>query len=266
MNSLPRIVICQRKLVVRPFYWNVIRLTSYGPPPSTPPKPGSLTYKYENFLGRWPKVLAMHRTIVDGEKKLKDLEVPQLEVLVQMSSEAPKLTMVTVLLPLPFAFYVFALAVIFFPRLVLTRHFWSDRQRREYFQLEVTKSLVNGEQLVKSLGNPRKPEDLSSKEPSALALNEKYLLQALHSILLLPGSERRLKARINALRQLDAVLPAVIDDLTERQLVFHTYIRRLNIGSKSEEQLRKSLKDYIKYVSKLDDTAYLYAPVFINRA
>lgn len=41
---------------------------------------------------------------------------------------------------------------IFFPRLILTRHFWSDAQRKKYFQLDVQRSLANSS-LPGLLGN-----------------------------------------------------------------------------------------------------------------
>ncbi|EFP10056.1 hypothetical protein CRE_16512 [Caenorhabditis remanei] len=106
------------------------------------------------------------------------------------------MAIVTALLPVPLSVYVFAFAVIFFPRLVLTRHFWSDEQRREFFQLEVTKALISGEQLLSTLGS-------------------------------------------------------------------NCYIRKIDIGKKNESEMRDSLRQYVKFTSRMPNNVYLYAsPLF----
>ncbi|KIH64214.1 hypothetical protein ANCDUO_05480 [Ancylostoma duodenale] len=79
-------------------------MTSSGPPPVAPPKPGSFSDRYDKFIARWPKVHALHRMVVDGsrwcfsdikvyfrikrelsskKKELTDLTMEELEVLIQ---------------------------------------------------------------------------------------------------------------------------------------------------------------------------------------
>ncbi|RCN29953.1 hypothetical protein ANCCAN_24280 [Ancylostoma caninum] len=81
------------------------RMTSSGPPPVAPPKPGSFSDRYDKFISRWPKVHALHRMVVDGsrwcfsdikvyfrikrelsakKKELTDLTMEELEVLIQV--------------------------------------------------------------------------------------------------------------------------------------------------------------------------------------
>ncbi|CAI5439173.1 unnamed protein product [Caenorhabditis angaria] len=302
-----------------------VRFTSAGPPPSDPPKPGSLMFKYEQFVGKWPKILALHKTVMNGsrwcfsdvktyyktrkslmsgEKKLADLSVEQLETLVQSGSElakmialmiviqipgpgdllilmleaekirhiaifgpltslipieGPKMAIVCVLAPMPLTVYLFGFAVIFFPRLVLTRHFWSDEQRREFFQLEVTKALINGEQLLKEVSvETVKPAD-------QLETAQLFLLHGLHSMYLLPGSTNRIQKRIEALRSLDSLIPLEIEQMNERQLIFNCYIRKIDIGSKNKEQLKTSLLDYVKFTSRMPNSTYLYASALFKK-
>ncbi|EYC43172.1 hypothetical protein Y032_0501g2600 [Ancylostoma ceylanicum] len=80
------------------------RMTSSGPPPVAPPKPGSFSDRYDKFIARWPKVHALHRMVVDGsrwcfsdikvyyrikrdlsskKRKITDLTMEELEVLIQ---------------------------------------------------------------------------------------------------------------------------------------------------------------------------------------
>ncbi|CAI2312656.1 unnamed protein product [Caenorhabditis sp. 36 PRJEB53466] len=285
MHSLTRILLNRRSVLSQPALL-VVRHTSAGPPPAAPAKEGSLTYKYEAFIGKWPKVLALHRTVLEGsrwcfadvkmyfktrkavasgQKKLTDLNVEELETLVQMPVEGPKMAIITALLPMPLTVYVFAFAVIFFPRLVLTRHFWSDDQRREFFQLEVTRALISGEQLLKAYGNPSPTDESRLKPLDKVDSSESLLVHGLHSLYLLPGSTKRIAKRMDALRALDNLLPAAIDEFNERQLIFHCYIRKIDIGKKSETEMRESLREYVKFTSRMPNNAYLYASALFKQ-
>ncbi|CAC42296.1 Letm1 RBD domain-containing protein [Caenorhabditis elegans] len=285
MHSLSRILLHRSNSVLNsPTFLVAVRQTSAGPPPATPAKEGSLTYKYEQFIGKWPKVLALHRTVLEGsrwcfadvkmyfktkravatgQKKLTDLSVEELETLVQMPVEGPKMAIVTAFLPVPLSVYVFAFAIIFFPRLVLTRHFWSDQQRREYFQLEVTKALISGEQLLKTYGNPSSTDENKMKPLDKLDSSEMLLVHNMQSMYPIPGSSKRIMNRMKALRALDNLLPTTIDGFNERQLIFNCYIRKIDIGKKNDSEMRDSLRQYVKFTSRMPNNVYLYAsPLF----
>ncbi|VDO94697.1 unnamed protein product [Heligmosomoides polygyrus] len=150
----------------------VLAWTSAGPPPPTPSKPGSFSARYDAFIARWPKVYALHRMVVDGSrwcfadiktyvrlkreitnpKQLQNLTMSELEVLVQSGGELAKMIALVVVLQIPGPGDILILLLIFFPRLILTRHFWSDAQRKKYFQLDVQRSLANSS-LPGLLGN-----------------------------------------------------------------------------------------------------------------
>uniref|UniRef100_A0A8R1E1E0 LETM1 domain-containing protein n=1 Tax=Caenorhabditis japonica TaxID=281687 RepID=A0A8R1E1E0_CAEJA len=285
MHSVTRILNFRQNVIYQPTLL-LVRHTSAGPPTVPPAKEGSLTYKYEQFIGKWPKVLALHRTVVEGsrwcfsdvkiylktrralssgQRKITDLTVDELETLVQIPVEGPKMAVITALLPMPLTIYIFAFAVIFFPRLVLTRHFWSDKQRREFFQLEVTKALISGEELLKTYGNSSKSDEQKLKPLDKVDSSESLLLHGLHSMYLLPGSSKRIEKRMEALRVLDNLMPTVIDGFNERQLVFHCYIRKIDIGSKNAAEMRDSLREYTKFTSRMPNNTYLYASALFKQ-
>uniref|UniRef100_A0A8R1DZT7 LETM1 domain-containing protein n=1 Tax=Caenorhabditis japonica TaxID=281687 RepID=A0A8R1DZT7_CAEJA len=160
---------------------------------------------------------------------------------------------------------ILILMLIFFPRLVLTRHFWSDKQRREFFQLEVTKALISGEELLKTYGNSSKSDEQKLKPLDKVDSSESLLLHGLHSMYLLPGSSKRIEKRMEALRVLDNLMPTVIDGFNERQLVFHCYIRKIDIGSKNAAEMRDSLREYTKFTSRMPNNTYLYASALFKQ-
>ncbi|KAK5985653.1 hypothetical protein GCK32_002067 [Trichostrongylus colubriformis] len=265
--------------------YSCIRMTSSGPPPASPPKPGSFTERYEKFISRWPVVYGMHRMVVDGSRwcfsdiktyirlkremssngrKLESLSMPELEVLVQMPTELPRVAVTAMLLPLPFGFYVIGFAVIFFPRVILTRHFWSDTQRKKFFQLDVERSLANSS-IRTSIGNPSSIDNVRVENLDELGFRGLIALSVLHSTYPWPGMKNRFTLRCKAVRQLDKLIENQLDTLTERQLHFHLFIRRIKVRENApESELRKALKDWIKFTSRLDDVAYLCAPIFFN--
>ncbi|VDO38205.1 unnamed protein product [Haemonchus placei] len=159
---------------------NTCRMTSAGPPPASPPKPGSFSARYDAFIARWPKVYALHRMVVDGSRwcfsdiktyirlkrelssdarSLESLSMPELEVLVQSGGELAKMLALVVVLQIPGPGDILILLLIFFPRLILTRHFWSDAQRKKFFQIDVERSLKNCS-LRSLIGDPSSVEQI----------------------------------------------------------------------------------------------------------
>ncbi|CAB3410599.1 unnamed protein product [Caenorhabditis bovis] len=264
----------------------IYRQTSAGPPPADPPKPGGLMHKYEEFIGRWPKALALHRTVMEGsrwcfwdvktfwrtkralmngEKKLTDLNLHELETLVQSGGELLKMLALLVIIQIPGPGDILILMLIFFPRIVLTRHFWSDAQRREFFDRDIKKALTSGEKLVEKIGNPNITVEKQLKKYEEMDPTQKFFMLGLQSMYPLPLARRRLEKRQEALRALDAAMPQYIDELNERQLVFHCYIRKIEIVTKNAEEMKNELRKYLKITSRLSNTAYLYAPIMMRK-
>lgn len=265
----------------------LVRLTSGGPPPAKPVVPNSFSAHYDEFVSRWPKIYTLKCLIAGGvrwcfadvkmffplrwalmnkKRKLSELSMPELEVLVQNPVELPRLAFVMSLLPFPFTFYIIGLAIIFFPRIFLTRHFWSNDQRREFFQIEITESLSSATQMFECIGGPadisdlRLPANIGDLKPDQVSS-----LCKLHGVLPLPGRVDRLSRRADALKELDKLLATNINSLTTQQLYFHMYIRRLNYDGKNDNDMRNILKLWIKYAARLNNSVYLFAPIFIKK-
>ncbi|PAV76521.1 hypothetical protein WR25_13648 [Diploscapter pachys] len=265
--------------------WQIsLRASSAGPSPSSPPKEGSLMFKYEKFLSQWPKILSLHRMVMDGSRwcfsdvksyfsvksdlykgvrKIDQLTVPELEVQVQMMTEGPKMAVVCILLPLPLTVYIIGAAIIFFPRLVLTRHFWSDEQRFEYFHREVYDSQFRT--LPGLITLYKKPQDVPQKFED-LDINVQFSLLRLHGIYPIPflGMKRLLK-RMEFLKELDKQIRPKINSLTERQLIFNLYIRRLDFSLLTADQMRETLRKWVEFSSNLSNVQYLFAPVHFKQ-
>uniref|UniRef100_A0A1I7X7Y9 LETM1 domain-containing protein n=1 Tax=Heterorhabditis bacteriophora TaxID=37862 RepID=A0A1I7X7Y9_HETBA len=180
---------------------------------------------------------------------------------------------VMILLPLPLTIYLIGFAIIFFPRLVLTRHFWSDNQRKKFFLYDVTKSMTKGTVLRRIIGNPSSVNCIHLPKIEELPTSLVHVLSSIHSFYYLPGISRRLSKRCEAMRELDKRLYAEIDCLTSRQLYFyftlkiyfqHMYIRRIDYTKQSEQEMRDILRKWLKFTSNLENSAYLCAPVFFN--
>ncbi|VDN34776.1 unnamed protein product [Cylicostephanus goldi] len=90
-------------------------------------------------------------------------------------------------------------------------------------------------------------------------------LASVHALYPLPGIRRRFRLRCDALRRLDEVVAKELNNLTPRQLQFHLFIRRLNSADGTSE-MREILRNWLKFSKDLDDSAYLCAPVFFNKA
>ncbi|WKX91625.1 hypothetical protein Q1695_010002 [Nippostrongylus brasiliensis] len=261
------------------------RWTSAGPPPPTPSKPGSFSDKYDKFLSRWPRVYAIHRMVVDGSRwcfadiktyirlkrelsnarQLDSLSVPELEVLVQSGGELAKMLSLVVVLQIPGPGDILILLLIFFPRHILTRHFWSDEQRKKFFQLDIERSLANTG-LADVLGNPTSVDKVRQHKVEELNFETLVALAALHSIYPLPGVRNRFAQRCKAMRRLDKIMANNLELFTERQLHFHLFIRRINVeANATDNDLRKTLRKWIQFTRNVDDVAYLCAPIFFNQ-
>ncbi|GMT28448.1 hypothetical protein PFISCL1PPCAC_19745, partial [Pristionchus fissidentatus] len=251
----------------------ITRWTSLGPPPSIPPSPGSFSYKYDSFLSKYPRLHALHNTVVNGsrwcvmdvkqlwvlrsmniekESDRKKLTIPQLETLIQTRCEIPKVTAIIILLPLPLTIYVLGIAVIFFPRLVLTRHFWSRQQREEFFLSDVKKGLEGGASLSQS-NLPSSIEELDSNQ-------RRELCKLYGGLGIIPWSSIGLKHRYLLTKTLDEQMD--VSSLNRDQLIFHLFIRRCIYSiDDNDESLRKKLSDVIQERSSSSPVQYLTSPL-----
>ncbi|CAI4221669.1 unnamed protein product [Auanema sp. JU1783] len=265
---------------------NQLRHTSAGPPPVPPPAPDSIRYKWEKYLEKWPKIASLNKLVFDGSKwclndiktyfnlrknmlsgktTIEKLSTSDLEVLVQTPSETLKALTIIVLLPLPATFYLIGFCVVFFPRIVLTRHFWTDDQRKEFFAMEINKSNTMYDGIHQALKEPKSIEDIKLPNVGELTLDLSTKISQLQGFYPIPFTNGRLAKRVRLLRRLDETLASYLDTLTSQQLLFHMYIRRLDYTNLSDDQIRRKLRDWVGMTSSLSDSAYLVAPVYFNK-
>ncbi|EJW79409.1 hypothetical protein WUBG_09682, partial [Wuchereria bancrofti] len=193
-----------------------------------------LMERYESFLSRrYPKVYAVHRMVINGCKwcwsdikiyyrlkkdlrtktrQISELKQSELEILLQTKEELLKLAVIVIFIPLPLTVYIFALAVVFFPRLVLTRHFWTNDQRKRFWSTSLKRTAqMHFDPLRKYLQkldvNVQTPlkelKKLELPEMNTYSLGHLYHLSRLHRVNFLTAGVRGLHDRAEILRHLD---------------------------------------------------------------
>lgn len=295
LRASREIVLCSQPVSGRVIMCRNVNAYSSEPMPH---KPKGFMRTYENFLNRrYPKVYIVHRLVVDGSKwcisdiktycrlrrdflrgtrTIAELDQNELEILIQTNEEIAKLVVIAILIPLPMTVYILGAAVIFFPRLILTRHFWTNEQRRDFWVRSLDRSAKMHfrpirEKLKKMGVNlPSSFEDLKTlraPEIERLSFVHLYHLARIHRIIPFMGV-RRLYLRADALRHLDHFLlqSGSVDAMSDQQLYLQLYLRRLRYYGLSIEEMRKLLKDWVHYSSAcgLRASAYLHLPVLFH--
>ncbi|KAL3997295.1 LETM1-like family protein [Acanthocheilonema viteae] len=254
--------------------------------------------RYEAFLSRrYPKAYAVHKMVMNGCKwcwsdiktyyrlkkdlrtktrQISELKRPELEILLQTKEELLKLGIIVILIPLPFTVFIFALAVVLFPRFVLTRHFWTSDQRKKFWSTNLRRiARMHFNPLRKSLQNLDVNVQVSLKELKKLELPEintyslghLYHLSKLHGVSLLTAGVRGLHDRAELLRYLDHSLKnedTAIDMMSEQQLYEQFYLRRLQYDGLSEEKMKCLLKNWVRHLTDphLKTPLFLHLPIF----
>ncbi|CAG9538971.1 unnamed protein product [Cercopithifilaria johnstoni] len=190
--------------------------------------------------------------------------------------ELLKLAVIIIFVPLPFTVYIFALAVIFFPRFVLTRHFWTSDQRKKFWSTNLKRAArMHFVPLRKYLQNLdinvqtslKELKKLELPEISTYSLGHLYHLSKLHRVSLFTAGVRGLHDRAEILRHLDYSLKnedSAIDMMSEQQLCEQFYLRRLQYDGLSEEKMKCLLKNWVQHLSDphLKTPLFLHAPIF----
>ncbi|GMT00492.1 hypothetical protein PENTCL1PPCAC_22666, partial [Pristionchus entomophagus] len=236
--------------------YQICRWTSLGPPPPVPSSPGSISHKYNTFISKSKFLHALHNRVVNGsrwcmmdvkevwelrsidmkkESELNKLTIPQLETLVQSPREVKKTILLILTLNIPGPGDILILLLIFFPRLILTRHFWTREQREEFWLADIKKGVEAAKTLTQS-SLPSKIEELTQVQ--------KGLLSRLYGGIF-PWSSSKLNQRYFLTHNIDSRLD--VSSLTRDQLLFHLYIRRVPyVINESEDSLRKRLTNVIE--------------------
>jgi len=195
-----------------------------------------------------------------------------------INQEFVKLIIIAGVAPLPFVFYLLALSILFFPRHVLTRHFWTETQKQKFWQQYFKEShqprirelaKITCPKYTKEI--PLSANDLAKvKMPDLNDLDFKHLFQLfrLHNISMLTGTNG-LKKHAGLLAQLDKLMTEdkeIIENLTDIQLKNHLYVRRLSFEGKSTDEMRQFLREWTNNLKDLSNepTVYLHTPALLD--
>ncbi|VDM96943.1 unnamed protein product [Thelazia callipaeda] len=246
-------------------------------------QPKGLMTSYEAFLSRrYPKAYVVHKMVINGCKwcwsdiktyyqlkndlrtnvrKISQLKRSELEILLQMKEELLKVAIIVIFIPIPFTIYIFALAVIFFPRLILTRHFWTNDQRKRFWAENLQRtSRVHVHPLQKylqglnvDLQTPlERLRELVLPQMSNCSIGHLYHLSRLHRVSFFVHGIRGLHARAEMLRLLDQTLKfddSAIDAMEEQQLYQQFFLRRLQYDGLSEVEMKSLLKNWVQHMT-----------------
>ncbi|VDO30728.1 unnamed protein product [Brugia timori] len=203
------------------------------------------------------------------------LQIPVVGESLCTKEELLKLAVIVIFIPLPLTVYIFALAVVFFPRLVLTRHFWTIDQRKRFWSISLKRTAqMHFDPLRKYLQkldvNVQTPlkelKKLELPEMNTYSLGHLYHLSRLHRVSFLTAGVRGLHDRAEILRHLDRLLKedTVIDMMNEQQLHEQFYLRRLQYDGLSEEKMKCLLKNWVQHLTDpcLETSLFLHVPIF----
>jgi len=273
--------------------------------------------KFERWLEtKHPKAYKMQQKVVNGGRHcFADLKVfvrvssslkqgkpldqftrQELEVYLLTPNDIQKLAVIAFVIALPMTIFILAIALAFFPRLLLTRHFWSLAQTEQFRSIILEKRrLHHYEKIAESLANEiQKLEDSSTSAfdffqaiknpPVTLRQLENYaeIIQRVKVDSLPPlcqvhlsrahglwtwgwGSNGAIRLRRHAeiLAVLDSKLRMEkVDDMTLSDLKQSLYIRQFDILKLTDESERQLLKDWLNLTKRNSSEAViLHSPI-----
>jgi len=167
------------------------------------------------------------------------------------------------------------LAVFLAPRFILTRHFWTPEQRREFwtkslkFKRDVHFSALAEAFEKRAISLPVAIDRLSQLSLPPLfdfGYMHQLRLARVHSVFLPMGGSVRLEMRARALTALDRMLTHRLDSMSEPQLVEQLFLRRLPFSNKSPSEMRETLRQWVRMSKEVDGNSslYLHAPFLVQ--
>ncbi|CAD5208963.1 unnamed protein product [Bursaphelenchus xylophilus] len=246
----------------------------------------SIYRKYEKFLEKkYPKIYRVHRLVVDGcrdcvmdvrtlyrlnkdlkygKRGLSEMNTKELMCLLQCPPELMRILVILVLLQFPIIGEGLIISAIFFPRFVLTRHFWTSHQKEEFWQKTYDYTF---RPRIKRLQEFTEKENFSLESPVKLVdLSVPHLLTLcrLHRSWPLYGC-KGLEQRASVMKQLDHVILEDLEEMDETELRNQMFLRRLDFHLKSEEEMKDSIRNWVKNSKKLGSNpgALLHLPAIL---
>ncbi|TKR92817.1 hypothetical protein L596_007394 [Steinernema carpocapsae] len=200
----------------------------------------------------------IRRDLSQGRRTLTDLTTDELESYVQCPPELAYIGLLLFLLQIPIVGETIVFFVLFFPRIILTRHFWSNEQRKEFWAHSLKVSAARHYQPIlenlkvsnKDITIPTEFVNLKDVKIAPLIefpYSHIVRLCMIHRCFPVP-SVKRLAHRAEVLRELDSRQLNdlhLVDEMDDQQLYMHLFIRRLQYEGKTVPEMRELLKTWL---------------------
>ncbi|GAB6020568.1 hypothetical protein CHUAL_003248 [Chamberlinius hualienensis] len=235
-------------------------------------------------------------------KKLSDLKRYEIENYLMMPREIKRVAPVLLISALPFANYVVFPLAYWFPKKLLSSHFWSIQQKLEFHLQDHKQKLLNYRPVfrhlqakvksIKELEHRRQCAKMLHKLGSGThpfvheILNFKHLFSSgpyslkqlsfshvtrlcqLHNLSVLGFRKRRLKQHAAMIRQIDlAILREKIENMNSEELRGSCFLRGVNPVGMSREEMIKWLNLWISITTNLNDdclSLLLHCPLLLS--
>ncbi|KAI1722289.1 LETM1-like protein domain-containing protein [Ditylenchus destructor] len=222
---------------------------------------------------------AIRRDLYKEKIALTDLNADELGAYILTREDMLKAVIIAAIIPWPMAFPILVSLIVLFPRVVLTRHFWSEDQRKHYWSLSIASlSKRNFPAIINALKakNPdlmKKIRDLSEIETPSVSKSNLlpwYHLTRIHGAFLI-SSSNTLKNRARALQHLDYLIEQRygqdnLNELSGTELHKQLFLRKIYYSDlTTEEKMREKLLKWLAISKSInDESLYLHLPAIFH--
>ncbi|CEF67180.1 PDZ domain and LETM1-like domain-containing protein [Strongyloides ratti] len=217
----------------------------------------------------------------NNEKSLEDFDKKELECLIKTSSDRTKLYLIAFVAVLPLTIYPLALAIVFLPRISVTHHFWTKKNYKNFFSINVAlkynlhyDSLLSGIKIKESSNLPLKfceinKDLINIPKLEEMDFEQRFNLSLFHQVSLF-NAINNLKEKSFLIYCLDNKLREElnlnVDKMNEEEVIMQLYMRKIYFeNTDNVEVLKKKLKEWLKYSGnfyiKGHESFLLYAPI-----
>jgi len=186
--------------------------------------------------------------------------------LIQCPAELLHLLTLVILLQIPIIGDSLLIALIFLPRLVLTRHFWTPEQRCRFWTINLNRrqrwhyapiidDLTRLQKIDIHPMSYRKLANVQLSSISSFGFIHQFHLYRSNAIFGLIGGATAINRRCRLLAQLDRLISARgIDQLDAQELHKQLYLRQLAFANQSIDEMRQSLQQWCHFSAELSLT------------
>jgi len=243
------------------------------------------------FYSDMKKFFAIIKLVNNNQNGIKVLNRKEMDLYYRVPRDMMKVSPILLLSTLPFSYYVILPLAFMFPKVLLTHHFWTEEQKKEFADFYLQRRLKEMKYFVDTLRamsrnfsstNPMKlhltnivfkmaafepisPDDILDLKPLCLPDGNLHLdnMQHIYTIHMLKffdlhrGLFRRLRLRDHArlLRAMDycIVMEGGVHNMSDESLKFACVLRGLNTNDVSREHQINYMHKWIEVSQAVDD-------------